>query len=164
MNISKTLTNEGLYKFGKAAAGAVVATTILKAVGRPAFIMADKKSDPETKKYTATKEFMYQGICLLITLGMLPAFKVGGLKLTEKYLKNEPKLAGVAKKVAEAKFFGKNSKTKVFENELKKIKSAEERLLQIKQNKNPNEKPQVTSNRLKGMNAVNGGVDSVHSF
>lgn len=86
--ITNLLMNEKAYKFGKVAAGAIYATTALKAIGRPAFIYADKNSDKETKKYTAAKEFLYQILCLGITIGILPLFKMGGFKLAQKNLKN----------------------------------------------------------------------------
>ena len=38
--------------------------TGLKAVGRPLFTLADKHADKETKKYSATKELLYQILCL----------------------------------------------------------------------------------------------------
>lgn len=69
--MSNFLSSKGVTYATKGIMGAVVGTTVLKAVGRPAFIMADKKSDPETKKYTATKEFIYQLLCLGLTFLMI---------------------------------------------------------------------------------------------
>lgn len=71
INPSNFLSNKGVTYATKGIMGAVVGTTVLKAIGRPAFIMADKKSDPETKKYTATKEFIYQLLCLGLTFLMV---------------------------------------------------------------------------------------------
>lgn len=72
--ISNTLSNKKFAYASKGIMMAVVGTTVLKAVGRPVFIMADKKSDPETKKYTAVKELLYQLLCLGLTFAMvLPA-------------------------------------------------------------------------------------------
>lgn len=70
-SISNFLSNKGMTYATKGIMGAVVGTTILKAVGRPAFIMADKHSDAETKKYSATKEFLYQVLCLILTFAMV---------------------------------------------------------------------------------------------
>lgn len=70
-SISNFLSNKGVTYATKGIMGAVVGTTILKAVGRPAFIMADKHSDKDTKKYSATKEFLYQVLCLLLTFAMV---------------------------------------------------------------------------------------------
>jgi len=100
MNVARVLENDKFAKFAKGAAGAVYVTTAIKAIGRPAFIYADKNSDKETKKYTAAKEFLYQTLCLLLTVGMIPAFRAGGLKLAEKHLKH-PLLKDVAKRIAD---------------------------------------------------------------
>lgn len=55
---------------------AVSVETALKAVGRPTFIMLDKEADSqEKKKYAATKEVLYQGLCLVLYLGALPFLK-----------------------------------------------------------------------------------------
>jgi len=59
--------------------------TTLKSVGRPAFILADKDIDAETKKYAATKEFAYQAICLGVYLALIPPiFKRGSFWLGKK--------------------------------------------------------------------------------
>lgn len=92
MNISKALENKNLTNLATGIAGTVYVTTGLKAVGRPAFIYADKKSDHETKKYTAAKEFLYQVLCLLLTVAMLPGFKAGGKKLAENLIKKQSSL------------------------------------------------------------------------
>lgn len=102
MNVVRVLENDKFAKFAKGAAGAVYVTTAIKAIGRPAFIYADKNSDHETKKYTAGKEFLYQVLCLLLTVGMVPAFRQGGFKLAEKHLKH-PLLKDVAKRIADVK-------------------------------------------------------------
>jgi len=66
-------------------------TTGLKAVGRPAFIFADRNADAETKKYAATKEFLYQALCLVIyMLLIMRLFKKGGFWLAKnKIFKNK---------------------------------------------------------------------------
>lgn len=59
--------------------------TGLKAVGRPLFTLADKHADKETKKYSATKELLYQILCLGIYLLVIPPiFKRGGFKIFQK--------------------------------------------------------------------------------
>lgn len=88
MTISSILSNKDAAYFTKSIAGAVFATTALKAVGRPAFIYADKNSDPETKKYTAGKEFLYQLLCLGLTFAMIkPAQKIG-YNFAKKHIKD----------------------------------------------------------------------------
>lgn len=92
INIGKALENKTLTNLATGIAGTVYVTTALKAVGRPAFIMSDKKSDPETKKYTAVKEFLYQVLCLGLTIAMIPFFKKGGKKIAENILSKESKI------------------------------------------------------------------------
>lgn len=54
---------------------AVSVETGLKMVGRPTFIMLDKQADSkEKKKYAATKEMLYQGICLTLYLAVMQKF------------------------------------------------------------------------------------------
>lgn len=64
--------------------------TGLKAVGRPAFTLIDKNTDKETRKYAASKEFLYQALCLGIYMMIIPpVFKNGGFKLAQKIFKSE---------------------------------------------------------------------------
>lgn len=86
-SIGKALENKTLTKVAEGATATVLIMTGIKAVARPAFIYADKKSDAETKKYTAVKEFLYQLLCLGITFAVLPLFKKGGTKLAENVIK-----------------------------------------------------------------------------
>lgn len=65
------LSSKNVTYTTKGIMGAVVGTTILKAVGRPAFIVTDKKTDKDSKKYAATKEFLYQLLCLGLTFAMV---------------------------------------------------------------------------------------------
>lgn len=66
---------------------AVSVETAMKAIGRPIFIMADKEADSEEKKkYAATKELLYQGLCLTLYLGVMPKFKEGMYNIISKGL------------------------------------------------------------------------------
>ena len=59
--------------------------TGLKAVGRPAFTLADTHVDKETRKYSAFKELLYQLLCLGIYLAVIPVtFKKGGFAVFKK--------------------------------------------------------------------------------
>jgi hypothetical protein len=69
--------------------------TAVKAVGRPFYIYKDKNTDEQTKKYAAISEFLYQVVCIGITVGMIPFFKAGGLKIAEKYMMKNPQAAKV---------------------------------------------------------------------
>lgn len=93
--VSSFLASKKVAYTTKGIMGAVVGTTILKAAGRPAFIMADKKSDPETKKYTAVKEFLYQILCLGLTFAMvIPAQKLM-FKNSKKFISNIKELENI---------------------------------------------------------------------
>ena len=64
--------------------------TSLKAIGRPAFTLIDHHTDKEKRKYSATKEFLYQVLCLGIYIAVIPPiFKNGGFKLAQKIFKKE---------------------------------------------------------------------------
>lgn len=60
--------------------------TGLKMIGRPAFIMTDKKADKKTQKFAAIKEFSYQGICFGLYLAIVPFVKKGIYNLITKRL------------------------------------------------------------------------------
>ena len=84
----KILSNITLAKWAKATAVTVYFMTGVKAVARPLFNLADKKSDKDSRKYSATNEFLYQIVCLGMAAAMIPLFERVGFKLAEKRLKN----------------------------------------------------------------------------
>ena len=68
----------------------VVVETTLKAIGRPGFILIDNDIDHDTKRYAATKEFLYQATCLATYMAIIiPIFKNGSFKVAKKVLKEE---------------------------------------------------------------------------
>ena len=74
--ISSFLTNPTLTNIAQSTTSAVSIETGMKAVGRPSFILADKELSPQTKRYAATKEFLYQATCLATyMLLVIPLFK-----------------------------------------------------------------------------------------
>ena len=76
--------------------------TGLKALGRPAFTLADTNVDKETRKYSATKELLYQILCLGIYLAIIPVvFKKGGFKLAQKLCNKINKNDGLKKVIEE---------------------------------------------------------------
>lgn len=97
MTISNALANKNVATFTKSIAGAVYLTTAIKAVGRPAFIYADKKLDPEAKKYTAGKEFLYQILCLGLTFAMIMPSQRIGFAAAKKHLTKFTELSGIKK-------------------------------------------------------------------
>lgn len=70
---------------------AVSVETGLKMVGRPTFIMADKQADSkEKKKFAATKEMLYQGLCLGLYLGAMKHVKKFIYGIVSKNLSKNP--------------------------------------------------------------------------
>lgn len=87
----------------------VTAETCLKVVGRPSFILADNKIDPQTKKFSATKEFLYQLLCLGIYLSLIiPVCKKSAFKLAKKIYKDEPVFKAFDTSKEFSKFFKMN--------------------------------------------------------
>lgn len=88
MNIAqRILSNKGVTYGTKGIFGAVVFTTILRATSRPALIMADKKTDKESKKYAASKEFLFQALCFLLTFAMVIPTQHITFALSKKLMK-----------------------------------------------------------------------------
>ena len=83
------LNSVGLYNTAQTTISSVSIQTGLKAIGRPGFILADKDIDERTKKFSATKELLYQISCLGIYLALVPVFNKGAFNLAKKMFKNE---------------------------------------------------------------------------
>lgn len=89
--INSLLTNPSIYNITQTTQAQVAIETGLKAVGRPGFILLDSSIDKNTKKYSATKEFLYQLTCIGLSLGVvIPVFKKGSFKIAKKLFKDEP--------------------------------------------------------------------------
>lgn len=87
------LTSPTLSNIAQSTTSSVSIETGLKAVGRPSFILADKDINYKTKKYAATKEFLYQAICLATyMLIVIPIFKNGSFKLAQKHIFKDEKM------------------------------------------------------------------------
>ena len=88
--ISNILSNPALSRIAQSTSSSVSIETGLKAVGRHSFILMDGDIEPETKKYAAMKEFIYQATCLATyMLLIIPVFKNGSFKIAKKWLNNE---------------------------------------------------------------------------
>lgn len=89
--ITNFIASPTLYNIAQSTTSAVSIETSLKAIGRPSFILADRKIDSKTKRYAATKEFLYQATCLATYMAVIvPIFKNGSFKLAKNHLfKNE---------------------------------------------------------------------------
>lgn len=89
-SIINGLSNKGFTYATKGIMGAVVFTTLLKATGRPAFTLMDKKADKESKKFSAANEFLYQLLCLGLTLLMVKPIQKTFFNATKKLLHKIP--------------------------------------------------------------------------
>ena len=58
--IQNLISNPTLYNLTQSTVTQVTTETCLKAIGRPSFILLDNQIDSKTKKFSATKELLYQ--------------------------------------------------------------------------------------------------------
>ena len=87
--IQNVLANPTFYNMTQGTATQMGIKTGLNSVARPGFILMDGNIDPHTKKFSATKEFLYQAISLGMYLGIIiPVFKKGAYKAAQKYFKD----------------------------------------------------------------------------
>lgn len=86
MNVlGRMLVSNSLTNITQNTNSQVVVETTLKAIGRPGFILIDNDIDHDTKRYAATKEFLYQATCLAVYAALIvPLFKNGAFKLAQK--------------------------------------------------------------------------------
>lgn len=88
--VQNIITNPTIYNMTQNTVTQITTETCLKAVGRPAFILADKKIDQQTKKFSATKEFLYQLTCLGIYLSIIiPVCRKSAFKVAKNLFKDE---------------------------------------------------------------------------
>lgn len=86
-SVSKFITNPTLVNLAQNTDASVATKTVVNSIGRPGFILVDKNIDLETKKFAATKEFLYQATSLLLYIAMIvPLFKKGGFKIAKKHI------------------------------------------------------------------------------
>ncbi len=84
--IANGLSNSTLANITQNTAARVSIETTLKSIGRPGFILIDNDISEDTKKYASAKEFLYQAICLVVYLAVIPPiFKNSSYKLGKKY-------------------------------------------------------------------------------
>lgn len=85
--ISKVITNPTLVNIAQNTNGSVISKTVVNSVGRPGFILIDSHIDDDTKRFAATKEFLYQMTCLAVYLALIvPVFKKGAFKFAKKHI------------------------------------------------------------------------------
>ena len=94
ISMVNVFTNPTFVNIAQNTKMAMTIETGLKATGRPAFILIDDKISDDTKKYAATKEFLYQLTCLAVYAGVvLPIFRKAGFKMFKKAFDKKGKLA-----------------------------------------------------------------------
>lgn len=86
------LASSNLASLTSNSAPRVAMETALKSIGRPGFILIDNDIDAQTKKYAATKEFLYQATCLAVYLTIVPKlFQRGAFEAGKRiFSKNHP--------------------------------------------------------------------------
>ena len=121
--VTNFLTSPTSANFVQNSAAQVLSEGCLKAIGRPTFTLLDKTATPEEKKYSATREFIYQSLSMLAYFGLIFPVRNNSHKL----LKHFPQLKDCeALKAKTHKEFQEQFK-KISDNELKtKIKGAQE--------------------------------------
>ena len=108
--VAGILLNPAFVNFANNTKYTVSTESLFKATGRPAAIMMDKHVDKDTRKYAATKEGLYQALCLGIYLTMIPfIFQKYGFKIAQKILKGDTSIPAF-KNAAEYLNYNKLSK------------------------------------------------------
>lgn len=79
--IAKTVNNPRVMKFASDPVWPIAGLIVTNAVFRPVFTLADKNTSPEAKKYSATREFFHQILCLGAHFTLAEGFKKIGFKL-----------------------------------------------------------------------------------
>lgn len=92
--IGAIIASPTIANISQSTTGALTTKIAANAIGRPGFILMDGNIRPDTKKYAATKELIYQLTCLLVYMAVItPVFKRGAFKLAKNHLfKNEDAL------------------------------------------------------------------------
>ena len=89
IKVRKILASPKAATFAQNTVCAIAVETTLKATGRPAFIYYDKNANAQSKKYAATKEFLYQSFCLGLFLSFIKPVKGFVYDKLSKYQSNK---------------------------------------------------------------------------
>ncbi len=88
--IQSIIANQSFFQATQGTAAQMGIKTGLNAVARPGAILLDNDIDQHTKKFSASKEFLYQAISLaMYMLVIIPIFKNGAYKLAKNKFKDE---------------------------------------------------------------------------
>jgi hypothetical protein len=79
------LTNPAAANFVQNSTFQVLSEGCLKAVGRPAFTLMDKTATQEERKYSATKEFLYQSLSMCAYFGLIFPIRNNSYKLLKHF-------------------------------------------------------------------------------
>lgn len=126
INIRRTATNPKFAEFARNTVCAISVETTLKATGRPAFIYYDKHANKQSKKYAATKEFLYQSFCLGLYLSLIKPIseRVNSFvskKLSAKSPENKRKLELFNRFQSEIRAEKDSNARKKLENQLSRL-------------------------------------------
>ncbi len=81
--IINALTSNAAADFVQNSTAQVLSEGCLKAIGRPTFTLLDKSAEENERKYSATKEFLYQSLSMAAYFAIIFPFK----KISYKFLK-----------------------------------------------------------------------------
>ena len=85
--IQNIIANPTFYNATQGTVAQMTIKTSLNAAARPGAILLDKNIDPHTKKFSASKEFLYQASSLLVYIALIvPIFKSNAFKIAKKYV------------------------------------------------------------------------------
>lgn len=147
--VAGILLNPKFVNFANNTKYTVSTESLFKATGRPAAIMMDHNVDDKTRKYAATKEGLYQALCLGIYLTMIPLiFQRYGFKIAQRILKGDkdlPAFKNAAEYLNYAKLAKMEKKDRQGHKLLSKIsdtlKSSEDDKLTLKEHLLKDDKP-----------------------
>ena len=137
-SVINVLTSPTMQHIAQNTNQSVTIETTLKAVGRPTFTLMDKNVDEKTRKYSATKELLYQVLCLGIYLAIIPkVFQNGGFKVAKKYFASEakefPKFKNAKEYISYHKLACMSKGDRLGETFAEKFKNAQEALSAAKE-------------------------------
>ena len=83
--VTNVLTSQVSANFVQNSAAQVLSEGCLKAVGRPTFTLMDKTATKEERKYSATREFIYQSLSMLAYFGLIFPVRNNSYKLLKHF-------------------------------------------------------------------------------
>lgn len=88
--IQNIATSPALFNVAQNTTSQVAIKTMTQAIGQPSFVLLNNTIDSHTKKHSATKEVLYQLLCLGITFALInPLFQNRAFKYAKHLYKDE---------------------------------------------------------------------------